>query len=422
MAKLHADYKDGFSVTLDITLVFGHKCQLFIKVKHIQGRLRLEFRREPFCHWLLVFQDEPLIDFEVKSYFATVESPQLAQIITQQLRRAIKRKQTWPSYKVRFQPFFPTSKQPVPTEILTANGNNIIPGIFDILIKYCDRLSIPLAIYDKQKASSVSVFLTINTNEQMCADYLHINRDQWRKKEIELIRNVKIVVKEVNYMDRTELLLEELDPLPNGIEDIAAFKAALEEKNVFLLKVQGQDVTTVKQTNRLLKYKMTALPNDGTASATTTNANEDKIQIVVGLPLLHSVRVQRAVESLSTPEVEKPVQCLNYLFVFCLSIYYRVDTLQLCQHVVMDQLLQHLPLYGNELFQQQVCLNISFEINPQNSFSLVKFDKTASSVGLPSKQLDGEDEQSQIINTPDTPTKPQDTNVPKKPKYSVNKI
>ena len=125
VAKLDADYKDGFSVNLDVTLLFGHKCRLSIKVKRIQGRLRLEFRREPFCHWLLVFQDEPFIDFEVKTTFATVESPQLAQLITQQLRRAIKRKQTWPSYKIRYLPFFPTSKQSDPTEILSVNGQNL---------------------------------------------------------------------------------------------------------------------------------------------------------------------------------------------------------------------------------------------------------------------------------------------------------
>jgi hypothetical protein len=313
VARLDVDYKDGFSVTLDVTLLFGHKCQLFIKVNRIKGHLRLEFRREPFCHWLCVFQDEPLVDFEVKSYFSTVESPQLAQIITQQLRRAIKRKQTWPSYKIRCQPFFSTSKISVPTEVLSAHGSNIIPGTFDVLIKYCDRLSIPLAIFDKQKASSVSVFLTININEQTCADYLHIQREQWRRKEIEFVRHVtKLVIKEVNYMDRTELLIEELEPLPHGIEDVAAFKAALEDRNVFLLRIQGQAVTTLKQTNRILKHRSVVVSHDGTAAAgaTTTAAaggTEDKVQIVVGMPLLHSVRVQRAVELSHAAETEKPV-------------------------------------------------------------------------------------------------------------------
>ncbi len=311
-------------------------------MNHIHGKLRLEFRREPFCHWLLVFQDEPHVDFEVKSYFATVERPQLAQIITQQLRRAIKRKQTWPSYKIRYQPFFPTSKQSLPTEVLTANGTNLIPGNFDILIKYCDRLSIPLSIFDKQKVSSVTVFLTININEQMCADYLHINREQWPTKDIELIRNVnKIVVKEVNYMDRTEFLIEELDLPPNGSED-TALKAALEDKNVFLLKMQGQDLKTLKQIHRLLKQKSVVPINDGTttsaAAATTINGYEDKIQITVGMPLLHSVRVQRVVESLNTPEVEKQVERME---IICFDYHlndYRVDIHRPYQSVVMDLL------------------------------------------------------------------------------------
>ena len=302
-------------MTLDVTLLFGQKCQLYIKVKRIRGNLRLEFRREPFCHWLLVFQDEPVIDFDVKSYFATVERPQLAQIVTQQLRRAMKRKQTWPSYKIRYQPFFPTSKQTLPTEVLTANGTNLIPGTFEILVKYCDRLSIPLAIYDKKKLSSLTVFLTININEQTCADYLHINREQWPTKELELMRNIsRIVLKEVNYMDRTELLIEQLEPVPSSVEDASAFKAALDDKNVFLLKIQGQDVRTLKQANRLLKQKATAIVTDGTPSATTTtttttvNGIEDRIQITIGMPLLHSIRVQRVIESPNIIETDKPVR------------------------------------------------------------------------------------------------------------------
>lgn len=307
-ARLDADYKDGFSVTLDITLLFGHKCLLYIKVKRIHGNLRLELRREPFCHWLLVFQDEPLIDFEVKSSFATVESPQLAQIITQQLRRAIKRKQTWPSYKIRYQPFFPTSKQSLPTEILTASGKNVVPGTFDILIKYCDRLSIPLAIFDKQKLASELVFLTINVHHETCADYLRIKREKWLTKEIDFVRNVtKMTIKEVNYMDRTELLIEEFEPIPNGIDDIQAFKNALAEKNLFLLKIRDEDVKTSKQTQRLLKAKsnLTVQDTASSSSSISTLAGEDKIPIVIGMPLLHSVRV----EPIKEFEAEKQVPC-----------------------------------------------------------------------------------------------------------------
>ncbi|CAF3546872.1 unnamed protein product [Rotaria sordida] len=396
VANIDADYKDGFSVTLDVTLLFGHKCQLFIKVKRIQGRLRLEFRREPFCHWLLVFQDEPFIDFHVKSYFAAGESPQVAQIITQQLRRAMKRKQTWPSYKIRYTPFFATSEQSLPIEILSANGNNLIPGTFNVLIKHCDRLSIPLRIFDKQKISFVSVFLTVNINEQMCADYLHIERQQWPMKEIELTRNIhKIIAKQVIYMDRTELLIENIDPIPNGIENVAAFKAALEDKNMFLLQIQGHDVKTLKQMNRLLKFKPIVSPNDGTTTSTppppTTNAYEDKIKIIVGMPLLHSVRVQYAVERSNIIETEKQGG------------------------------------YSPTLSIRNDISSTSASVRKRFAEPAIKFDKNIDSIGLENKPLDDDDDDEQIQNTnmEDTSIKSSSTNTtkkPKQPKSIVNEI
>jgi hypothetical protein len=248
--------------------------------------LHLEFRHEPFSHWLVVFQDEPFVDFELKAYLSNQESPQLAQIISQQIRHTIRRKQTWPSYKIRYRPFFPTSKQPLPTEVLSNKTDNLIPGIFAITIKHCDRLSIPFEIFPKEKHSSLTIFLTANINENMCKDYLRINRDQWIKQQFEFIPNLhRINIKEVQYMNRTEFLIEEFDPIPDGIEDIPSFKAALEDKNVFLLQIQGQDVNTLFQINRFLKRQ-------------SSIEYDQKLQIVIGIPLLHSVQVRR-VENLN---------------------------------------------------------------------------------------------------------------------------
>jgi hypothetical protein len=172
----------------------------------------------------------------------------------------------------------------------------------------------------------------------MCADFLHINREQWPTKEIELIRFVnKIMVREVNYMDRIELLIEELDPLPDGIENPIAFKAALNEKNIFLLKMQGQDIKTLKQMNRLLKHRPPVVPNDETT--TTMNGNDDIIYIVVGMPLLHSVRVQRLVELSNVTETEKQVKKINMIYLIRFNDY-RVDILPYYLTMVMD-LLRH---------------------------------------------------------------------------------
>ncbi|CAF3407165.1 unnamed protein product [Rotaria sp. Silwood1] len=294
VAKLNGDYQDGFSCTLDITLAFGHQCQLYIKVNRIQGELRLEFRREPFSHWLYAFQDEPLIDLDVRAYLYSHEIPLLAKIIRGRIIHTIRRKNIWPSYKIRYPPFFSKSKQSLPIEIPSVNdNNNFIPGIIEILIKSCDRLSIPFEIFNKENYSLVSIFLTININEQMCKDYLHINRDQWIRKHIEFIPQIhKINIIEVPYMDRTEFLIEEFNPIPDEIEDMTIFKAALEDKNVFLLQIQDQEIRTLKQINRLLKSK-------------STNGHQQKVKIVVGMPLVNSVQVRRVVEIEDTYTIEK---------------------------------------------------------------------------------------------------------------------
>ena len=67
--------------------------------------------------------------------------------------------------------------------ISPAINKNLIPGKFHIVIKHCDRLSIPFEIYDKEKSPFLFIFLTININKQMCKDYLCMNRDQWIRKK-----------------------------------------------------------------------------------------------------------------------------------------------------------------------------------------------------------------------------------------------
>jgi hypothetical protein len=113
-----------------------------------------------------------------------------------------------------------------------------------------------------------------------------MNRNQWIQKQIEFIPHMhKISIKEVLYMDQTELLIEELNPLPDGIDDVVAFQTALEDRHVFLLQIQGEEIKTLKQTNCLLEKQ-----------------NEEKIQILIGIPLLHSVKVHRVVETDKTVE------------------------------------------------------------------------------------------------------------------------
>jgi hypothetical protein len=155
---------------------------------------------------------------------------------------------------------------------------------------------------------------------------------------------------------------------------------------------------------------------------TAVNGHEDKLQITVGMPLLHSVRVQRIADVLSTPEIDKQVRRTKTIcFGNRWMIDYRVDIHQPYQIVVMDLLRHH--LYDIELLQLQVCLSneISYLISMFEYNLVVKFDKSADSIAVPNQLADGEDDQSQVsVTTTDGAARLSDATVPKKQKQPVS--
>lgn len=99
--EVDLEYNGGFHLAIDVDLVFGKSAYLFVKMRRVVGRLRLQFTRMPFSHWSFSFLEDPLVDFEVKSQFEGRPLPQLTSIIVNQLKRVIKRKHTLPNYKIR---------------------------------------------------------------------------------------------------------------------------------------------------------------------------------------------------------------------------------------------------------------------------------------------------------------------------------
>lgn len=99
--EVDLEYSGGFHLAIDVDLVFGKSAYLFVKMKRVVGRLRLQFTRVPFSHWSFSFSEDPLVDFEVKSQFEGRPLPQLTSFIVNQLKRVIKKKHTLPNYKIR---------------------------------------------------------------------------------------------------------------------------------------------------------------------------------------------------------------------------------------------------------------------------------------------------------------------------------
>lgn len=99
--EVDIEYNGGFHLAIDVELVFGKSAYLFVKMRRVVGRLRLQFTRVPFSHWSFTFLEDPLVDFEVRSQFEGRPLPQLTSIIVNQLKRVIKKKHTLPNYKIR---------------------------------------------------------------------------------------------------------------------------------------------------------------------------------------------------------------------------------------------------------------------------------------------------------------------------------
>ncbi|CAF1181703.1 unnamed protein product [Didymodactylos carnosus] len=258
VAIFDAVYKEGFCVTVNITLMFGKKCSLYIKIKRIEGQLRLNFKREPYTHWTLVFK---------------------------QLRRAIRRKQTWPNYKIRYKPFFPLSKQSAYSDEHTSDEKYPISGTYEITIKNCNRLTIPSMLENRPS------YVTLILNEKPWQDILFEKRELWPTKEIEFARQSgrKIILKEVQYMNNAEIILDEIEPKPDEMKDDDDLILAIEQQNAVLMKIQGVEFKTLKQAYRLLKNKP-SLPVD--SQKITTNENSDnKIKLLIAIPRLNITRL-----------------------------------------------------------------------------------------------------------------------------------
>ena len=262
-------------MTLDVKLIFNYHCRLSIKIKRVQGRLRLEFRREPFSHWLAVFQDEPKIELDIKAYLFSRENQQLAHLITHHIRRIIRRKQTWPSYKLRYQPFFSSTKYPLFPEILCPNAEKLIPGRFLLTIKSCDRFTIPFDVIQKEE---YPLMISLDISDENCEDFLRIDRNHWWKKEVSLGKKRKgLVLREVMYVNRKEFLIEQFESIPEDIDERERVIRALKEENLFLLEINQQSMTNIEQIRSLL---------DG---------DQEQVRIVLGIPRLHCIQVPRAI-------------------------------------------------------------------------------------------------------------------------------
>lgn len=69
---------------------------------------RLHFTRKPYTHWSLCFIGDPVIELDIETQFQgrLMSQSNVTSLISNQIRKAIRRKHTLPNYKLRYKPFF----------------------------------------------------------------------------------------------------------------------------------------------------------------------------------------------------------------------------------------------------------------------------------------------------------------------------
>ncbi len=54
---LDVEYKNGFSLSIDVDTVIGRSAYVHVKIVSIVGKVRVQFTRHPFTHWNFAFID-----------------------------------------------------------------------------------------------------------------------------------------------------------------------------------------------------------------------------------------------------------------------------------------------------------------------------------------------------------------------------
>ncbi|KAM3863279.1 PDZ domain-containing protein 8 [Diretmus argenteus] len=244
--EVDLEYNGGFHLAIDVELVFGKSAYLFVKMRRVVGRLRLQFTRMPFSHWSFSFLEDPLVDFEVKSQFEERPLPQLTSIIVNQLKRVIKKKHTLPNYKIRYKPFFPFQVQPTLGSTcgldLSVQDSRLVEGRLRVTLIECSRLFI-LGSYDRE----TYVHCT-----------LELSSHQWKEKTRSSIKRTEVIKGPCGSVGMTfrHVPASEGDAVHVSIETVTPNSpAALADlqRGDRLIAIGGVKVTSSVQVPKLLK-------------------------------------------------------------------------------------------------------------------------------------------------------------------------
>lgn len=197
---------------------------------------RLQFTRNPYTHWSLSFLGDPELDLAIESkYQGRQMQSNITSLISNQIRKAVRRKHTLPNYKLRYKPFF----HKTPDEEV-GDGDIQPNGVLEVKVSEISRLMCPGQLTDIYCTLTMASLAFVEARQQ---DDRHVKVSL--DVEIHKAKNQQIgIVFKQSTADSVEIEAV----LPNT----PACKSNLKIGDI-LLAIEGKRVTSIQQVAKVIK-------------------------------------------------------------------------------------------------------------------------------------------------------------------------
>lgn len=209
-------------------------------VKQLSGLARLQFTRNPYTHWSLSFLGDPELDIDVESkYQGRQMQSNITSLISNQIRKAVRRKHTLPNYKLRYKPFF----HKTPDEEV-CEGDIQPNGMLQVKVSEISRLMCPPHLSDIYCTLTMASLAFVEAHQE---DDRHVMVSL--NVEIHKAKNQQIGI----IFKQTSAEIVEIEAvLPNT----PAFKSNLKVGDI-LVAIEGKRVSTIQQIAKVIKAMQT---------------------------------------------------------------------------------------------------------------------------------------------------------------------
>lgn len=233
-------YEGNFKISIDADMVLGKKGFLSVRVRHLSGLARLQFTRKPYTHWSLCFLGDPKVEFDIETQFQGRQmQSNVTSLISNQIRKAIRRKHTLPNYKLRYKPFFHKTDEEFDVSDVVLDGN------MDVTIREISRLFLPPGI--------ISVFCTITLTS---VPWVYARQQD--ERTIAVTIDLKIHKAKNQQIGIVFKQTEHCVIVDNIIPNTPATKANFCRGDI-LVSIEGKKVTHISHISKIIKGLNTTL-------------------------------------------------------------------------------------------------------------------------------------------------------------------